>query len=103
MSSLASSPAVRAERHFDSVTFCKEFELLLACWSVDGQQCCSLVVSACSGAAVAWELVLRLARHHGVVPLLYQSVGGWSRDVPAAILDDLRRRYEDNARPDLKF
>jgi len=103
MSSLASSPAARSERHFDSVTFSKEFELLLACCCVDGQQSCSLEGSACSDSAVDWEQVLHLAEHHGVVPLLYQSVRGWSRNVPAAILEDLRRRYENNARRNLKF
>lgn len=93
----------QAERRFDSAAFRKEFELLLACCCVDGQQSCSLEVSACSDVAVDWEQVLRLAEHHGVVPLLYQSVRGLSRNVPAAILEDLRKRYENNARRNLKF
>ena len=101
MSSLASSPAARSERHFDSVTFSKEFELLLACCCVD--QGCSREVSACSAAAVDWEQVVGLAEHHGVMPLLYQSVRGLSRSVPAGFLEGLRRRYENNARRNLKF
>jgi hypothetical protein len=102
MSSLASSP-VRSERRFDSDHFSGEFELLLACCSVGREDSCGREVSACIDAGVDWEQVVRLAEHHRVVPLLYHSVRGLAGNVPAAMLEDLRRRYENNARRNLKF
>jgi hypothetical protein len=70
---------------------------------VDRQESCSREVRACIDAGVGWEQVVRLAEHHNVVPPLYQSVRGLAGNVPAPILEDLRRRYEHNARRNLKF
>ena len=50
-----------------------------------------------------WPEVLRLAEHHGVTPLVYQALRDAADAVPAGVLDDLRRRYEHNARRNLMF
>ncbi len=50
-----------------------------------------------------WHEVLRAAENHGVSPLVYQAVQGLSHEVPPAAWDDLRRRYEHNARKNLKL
>jgi len=43
-----------------------------------------------------WESLLHLAEHHGVVPILYQSLSSVSSEVPAASLALLKQRYETN-------
>lgn len=50
-----------------------------------------------------WIVVLRLAEHHGMLPLLYQSLRGLTANVPPGVVDDLRKSYEHNARRNLKF
>jgi len=43
-----------------------------------------------------WESLLHLAEHHGVVPILYQSLSSVSSDVPSANFALLKQRYETN-------
>jgi hypothetical protein len=52
---------------------------------------------------VDWIMVLRLAEHHGMLPVLYQSLRELTANVPPGIVDDLRKSYEHNARRNLKF
>jgi len=47
--------------------------------------------------------VVRLAEHHGVLPLMYQRLQAIPEAVPQAIRDELRQRYENNARRNLVF
>lgn len=44
-----------------------------------------------------WQLVVRMAGWHAVTPLLNTVLREFPESVPAAILDDLRRRYNVNA------
>jgi hypothetical protein len=103
MSSLASPTAARSSRRFDPAGFSPEFELLLACCAVGDRESASRGVRACLDATVDWEQVLRLGQHHSVLPLVYQAVRDLSGGIPSAILDDLRGRYEHNARRNLAF
>src|SRR5207248_2341602 len=41
--------------------------------------------------------------HHNVLPLIYRTTRDLVPAIPAAIMDDLRARYEHNARRNLKF
>lgn len=50
-----------------------------------------------------WERVLRLAEHHGVAPLVYERVRSARLEIPETVVDELRRRYDDNARRNLTF
>jgi hypothetical protein len=104
MSSLPSSPAAASsDRRFDSAGFSREFELLLACCSVGNRESSEGDLRALLEVGVNWQRVLRLVEHHSVLPLVYQTLRDQSGAVPAATLDDLRGRYEQNARRNLKF
>ena len=104
MSSLASSPTGPASgRHSDSAGFSAEFALLLACCAVGNCESSSRALAACVDAGVDWHQVFRLAEHHSVLPLLYRALRGLSGAVPPGILEDLRDRYEHDARRNLKF
>lgn len=50
-----------------------------------------------------WPQLLRLAEHHGVTPLVYQTLRRIPEGIPAETLEDLKQRYEHNARRNLKF
>lgn len=102
MSSLASSPAVRSRR-LEPLHFSREFELLLTCCSVNREQSRGREVAACVEGGVDWIVVLRLAEHHGMLPVLYQSLRGLTANVPPGIVDDLGKSYEHNAHRNLKF
>lgn len=102
MDSLASFPAVRS-RQLESFHFSREFELLLTCCSVNHEQSQGRDVAACMEDGVDWTVVLRLAEHHGVLPLIYQSLRGLATNVPSRIADGLRKSYEHNARRNLAF
>jgi hypothetical protein len=104
MSSLASSPTGTASgRRLDSAPFSAEFTLLLACCAVSNREACSRALAACVDAGLDWQQVFGLAEHHSVLPLLYQALHGLGGAVPPVILDDLRGRYEHDARRNLKF
>ena len=102
MPSLASSPAVRSRR-LESLHISGEFELLLTCCSANHEESDGREVAARVEDGVDWTVVFRLAEHHGVLPLLYQSLSGVTAKVPSSIVDDLRKSYEHNARRNLKF
>jgi len=51
---------------------------------------------------IGWDYLVRMALHHGMMPLLYWHLNTTCPDaVPAAVLDDLRSRFEENARRNL--
>ena len=102
MPSLASSPAVRS-RPLESFHCSREFELLLTCCSVTREESNGRDVAAFVEGGVDWRRVLRLAEHHGVLPLLYETLRGPAANVPSGIVEELRRSYEQNARRNLKF
>ena len=77
-----------------------EFRFLLACCAVsqpdsvydrDGRQ------------DLDWQRVLLLAEHHGVTPLVYRALRDVAEGIPPSIQDELRERYEHNARRNLVF
>ena len=82
-------------------TFSAEFQLLLACCSLRTTK--DADVRSRIEASVDWGQVLRLAEHHNVMPLVYQSLREVSEAVPAGILNEVHARYQNNARKNLRF
>src|SRR5947209_9598761 len=102
MSSLASTSAEPPARRL-ILAFPAEFELLLACCAVDAPETRLQRVAAALKKGVAWSDVIRLGEHHSVLPLIYRTTRDLAPAIPAAIRDDLRARYENNARRNLRF
>jgi hypothetical protein len=74
-------------------------------WSVLLAACCPISGRADSSHEILrqslqrslnWEYLLHLAEHHGVVPILYQSLSAVGGEVPAASRALLKDRYETN-------
>jgi hypothetical protein len=104
MSSLASLPA--AASHEDGAganASSREFALLLACCSVGGREAVELELRTRLEAGADWEQVFRLAEHQGVLPLMYEALRNFPDSVSVATLDELRSRYENNGRKNLRF
>ena len=105
MSSLTSSPTTASDQSLSPVTFPTrpELELLVACCALGTQQTSFSDLQRQLGAVRDWQQVLGLAEHHGVIPLLYQALRRVPDAIPAETFEDLRKRYEHNARRNLKF
>src|SRR5579864_2148720 len=104
MSSLASSPQIGTGDHpaLSPPSSDPEFRFLL--W------CCAIRMprdiygrDSRSNSALDWQRLLRLAEHHSVTPLVYQALRSSTNEVPQAVVDELRLRYEHNARRNLVF
>lgn len=106
MPSLASSPAAHARIPIQPPPpsqFTPEFLLVLACAAVGKRARLSDDLPALCCAPLDWDRVLSLAEHHSVTPLVFQALRPRAESVPPAILDELARRYQHNARRNLLF
>ena len=103
MPSVASSSGTRAGDLSTAATFASdaEFRFLLA--AVRKPEEISGELEEQAKSPLDWQRALRLAEHHGVMPPLYQTLCGVSKVIPQGILDELRERYENNARRNLVF
>jgi len=79
-----------------------ELQLLLATCSPARRNSPRCDLQALQGSDFDWKRILQLAEHHGVTPALYSALRH-SENVPPAVLDQLRERYEQNVRKNLKF
>jgi len=102
MSSLASTSAQRPARRL-VLALPPEFELLLACCGVDAPETRLQRVGEALKQGAAWSDVIRLGEHHNVLPLIYRTMRDLSPAIPVAIRDEVRARYENNARRNLRF
>ena len=104
MPSLVSSPELAAGDKPGGKTSSSdcEFRLLLACCSTGPLHDAAHDLTWLLESSPDWKRVLPRAEHHGVVPLVHQRLQGIS-GVPQAIRDELRQRYENNARRNLVF
>jgi hypothetical protein len=105
MSSLASSPTTTSDHLLGPARFPTQpgLELLLACSALGTQQTSFGDLQRQLGAVRDWRQVLELAEHHGVIPLVYQTLRRVPDAIPVETLEDLQKRYEHNARRNLKF
>ena len=105
MSSLTSLPTTASHLPLGPARFPTrpDLELLLACSAVGTQQTSVSDLQRQVGAVRDWQQLLGLAEHHGVIPLVYQTLRRVPDAIPAETLEDLRLRYEHNARRNLKF
>jgi hypothetical protein len=84
-------------QHSGQAVISREAEFLLACVSAYATGAKAGRVVEPAGCDLDWELVARMAAWHAVGPILYRVLSGCPENVPAAILDDLRRRFRANA------
>jgi hypothetical protein len=105
MSSLVSSPEIAAGDKPGREIFSldPEFHLLLACCSIRTPDAATSALASRADSSIDWARVVRIAEHHGVLPLIYQRLQGIPEAVPQAIRDEFRQRYENNARRNLVF
>jgi len=69
-------------------------------------ECCSLryaEIVPCPEGNLNWTRAVELAEHHGVMPLLYRALSLHPGSVPAEVFEQLRTRYENTARKNLRF
>jgi hypothetical protein len=105
MSSLTSSPTTASDHPLGPARFPTRpgLELLLACSALETRQTSFSDLQRQLGAVRDWQQFLGLAEHHGVIPLVYQTLRRVPEGIPSEALEDLRLRYEHNARRNLKF
>lgn len=77
--------------------------MLLACCSAGDQGASEADRGTLIARVIDWPRVIRLAEHHGVIPLAYQALRNATDSVPPTILDELRNRYQHIARKNLQF
>jgi hypothetical protein len=76
-----------------------EFELLLACCAHRRD---SNRLAQALGSPIDWEIALRFAEHHRVLPAVHAAISG-RVDLPASIASAIRSRAEKNALKALRF
>jgi hypothetical protein len=81
-----------------------EIELLLACAGRDIARESSQRVGELLRVGLDWQFLLRMARNHGITPLLYYNLSRGFRDaLPKAILEQLRDDFRTNSIDALKL
>ena len=74
-----------------------EVQLLLCCACSRRDPERSARIEALLQARIDWEYLLRTARRHGIMPLLYWQLSSISSaSIPTSILDELGSRFRDN-------
>jgi hypothetical protein len=81
----------------------REFALLLACCSAGAREWREAELSRLLEAGCKWSRILELGEHHGVLPLVYQSLCDSPTSVPSEVLEELASRYDQNVRRNLRF
>lgn len=99
MSALASSTSPAGALKARQIKFGAEFSFLLACCSLRKEE---LDFSGLPD-DLDWARTLELAEHHGVAPLVHQALCRRPTFAPDSVVEQLRTRYESNARKNLKF
>jgi len=103
MPSLASSPPDSDQKRTSAgSSFRAEFALLLACCAVGDHAASDADRQTLIERGIDWALLIQLADHHGVTPLVYQALRG-TESVPSSTLETLGNRYQHNARKNLQF
>jgi Uncharacterised nucleotidyltransferase len=110
MSSPTFSPEIAAGNSPAGVNFSSdlfssdaEFRFLLACCAMRKPREAAAGLASFTSLSFDWQRFLRLAEHHGVVPFVYECVRSAPLEIPQTIADEVRGRYENNARRNLLF
>lgn len=80
-----------------------EFELICALAGVDLTPARAARAVDLVEAGVDWAAFLRLAEHHGVLPLMARNLGDQVRSVPPEVASALRRAFTKNLQRNLWF
>ena len=70
-----------------------EFNLLLACCTVQAGPGRSERIRSLLRGPIDWAELSRLTEYHAVMPLVYRSLCGFTEDVPKLTLERLRQAY----------
>ncbi len=82
------------DRRETAASIASEWSLLCTASSADPRE--SDLARLLQKRPIDWEVVLRLAEHHGTSSLLYQNLSRLPDAVPSPVLTSLRQRYERN-------
>jgi hypothetical protein len=82
------------DRRETAASIASEWSLLCTASSADPRE--SDLARLLQKRPIDWEVVLRLAEHHGTSSLLYQNLSRVPDAVPSPVLASLRQRYERN-------
>jgi hypothetical protein len=81
----------------------KEFNLLCACSGVDVVPQRRARIADATGGEPDWDELLRLAEHHGVLPLVARSLRRYGRNLPPEVERSLQQADAENVRRSLWF
>jgi Uncharacterised nucleotidyltransferase len=92
--SVTFTPSLSLDRRETAASIASEWSLLCTASSADPRE--SDLARLLQKRPIDWEVVLRLAEHHGTSSLLYQNLSRVPDAVPSPVLASLRQRYERN-------
>lgn len=93
---------LKAQRRASTSVDGPEAELLLSCARIGEDSERAIRIRALLRKDMDWPYLLRTARAHGMMPLLYWHLNTTCPDaVPKTAMDELRQRFQDNARRNL--
>jgi hypothetical protein len=81
----------------------KEFNLLCVCSGVDVVPERKARIADATGEEPDWDELLRLAQHHGVLPLVARSLRRYGRNLPPEVERSLQQADAENIRRSLWF
>lgn len=88
---------------FSDVAVSKEFSLLCACAGVEPTAERIARVAHWNDAGIDWPEFLRLAEHHGVLPLVARNLTAHAQGLPTDVDQSLRSEFAKNVRRNLWF
>ena len=88
---------------FAGVNATKEFEFLCACSGMELSQERIARIAGWNESGIDWTELLRLAEHHGVLPLFAHNLSAHAHALPTEIQQSLGTAFEANARRNLWF
>jgi hypothetical protein len=81
----------------------REFELLCACAGVELSPDRIARIENWNSAAIDWDEFLRMAEHHGVLPLAARNLSAHAHALPIPVEQALRAAFDANVRRNLWF
>jgi hypothetical protein len=80
-----------------------EFDLLCKSAAIEIDPELQAQIASCHDTITNWPQLIRLADHHGVLPLVARNLLLYSPNLPRQIAESLKSAYETNARRNLWF